>query len=97
MNRKCIAEEKRLGKSSKQLLSYLRSAADDAGFVEISLLELSAALGLCRQTIIAATTSLESLEIVTVTRGRRTKTKGGKVSAGKNIYRISQSLVRREV
>lgn len=86
---------KRLGKSPRRLLSYLRAA--DAGFVEISLLELSAVLGLCRQTIIAATASLESLEIITVTRGRRTTTKGGKVSAGKNIYWLSQSQVNREV
>lgn len=88
---------KKLGKSPRRLLSYLRAAADDAGFVEISLLELSAVLGLCRQTIIAATASLESLEIVTVTRGRRITTKGGKVSAGKNIYWLSQSQVNQEV
>ncbi|EAO0751848.1 hypothetical protein ACK85N_004758 [Salmonella enterica] len=97
MNSKSTIEEKKLGKSSRQLLSYLRAAANDAGLVEMSLLELSADLGLCRQTIIAATASLESLEIVTVTRGRRTKAKGGRVSAGKNIYRLSQSAVNREV
>ncbi|EBB5940698.1 hypothetical protein CMR97_19270 [Salmonella enterica] len=97
MSSKCTDEEKKLGKSSKQLLSYLRATADDAGLVEMSLLELSAALGLCRQTIIAATASLEHFGIVTVIRARRTKAKSGKVSAGKNIYRLSQSAVNREV
>lgn len=97
MSSKFTAEEKRLSKSPNQLLSYLRVAADETGLVEMSLLELSAVLGLCRQTIIAATASLEGLGIVTAKRGRRIKTKSGKVSAAKNIYMLCQSPANREV
>ena len=92
MSNKLTAEEKKISKSSKLLLSYLQEVSDGRGLAEKSLLELSEALGLCRQTIITATASLESLGVVIVIRGRRTKTKSGKESAGKNIYRLSQSL-----
>lgn len=88
---KLTPEKKELNKSSRLLLSYLQNASGEQGFVEISLLELSAALGLCRNTITNATALLEDLGVVTVSRGRRNKTKSGKESAGKNIYRLIQS------
>ncbi|AYH32989.1 hypothetical protein C5E19_15940 [Pectobacterium parmentieri] len=96
MSRKLTSEVKAFCKSSRLLLSYLQSVTDKHGLVEISLVELSVALGLCRQTITKATASLESLGIVTVIRGRRSKAKSGKVSAGKNVYRLSRTSTSRE-
>lgn len=92
MSNKLTSEEKNLSKNSRLLLSYLQAAANEQGLVEMSLRELSVALGICRQTIMTTTASLEGLGVVTVIRGRRTKTKSGKEGAGKNIYRLSQSL-----
>lgn len=65
---KLTPEKKRSIRVQRLLLSYLQNASGEQGFVEISLLELSAALGLCRNTITNATALLEDLGVVTVSR-----------------------------